>query len=264
MEPKLDCEWNDDHVLPEVINPEVEFLFKRMIEGTHKKVNPKPGEKILDIGCGRATDGVELAKEGASVTGLEPSYVMIASAREYITENGVDMSVVHGVGEHLPFKPQTFDKVMCKGSLDHFLDPSMSIKQMGMALKPGGEVIIAIANFESLGFKLGKKVFALKKRFSSEEMSDEGMPWQIPIDHTYRFHYSNLKSMANDHLEVKQATGVSLLFGVPWWGQILAKCPRFVSTAILSTLDGVARYIPSISDVIVLRCKLKKEGMTTG
>ena len=57
MKGKIDFEWDDGHVLPEVINPEVEFLFRRMIEATHEKVNPRPGDKILDIGCGRATDG---------------------------------------------------------------------------------------------------------------------------------------------------------------------------------------------------------------
>ena len=88
------------------------------------------------------------------------------------------------------------------------------------------------------------------------------MVWDTPIDHTYRFHYSNLKQMANQHLEIKQAQGVSLLFGLPWWGSFLTRCPRKMSDAILNTLDMIARYLPSLSDVIVLRCKPRKNIIT--
>ena len=103
MKGKIDWEWDDGHVVPEVVNPEVEFLFRRMIEATYEKVNPGQGEKILDIGCGRGTDGVELAKKGAMVIGLEPSSIMIAHARNHIAENNVNMALIHGVGEYLPF-----------------------------------------------------------------------------------------------------------------------------------------------------------------
>lgn len=260
MKGKIDFEWDDGHVLPEVINPEVEFLFRRMIEATHEKVNPRQGEKILDIGCGRATDGIELAKKGAVVIGLEPSNVMIMNATNNIAENGVDMAVIHGVGECLPFRPQSMDKVMCKGALDHFLDPAIVMGQIATVLKPEGEAIIAIANFESLGFKLGKGVCRFRKMLGFKE-GEGKMPWDIPVDHTYKFDYLFLSRLVNNDLEVKQAVGVSLLFGLPWWGTFLAKCPRGFSLAILNALDKIARRIPSFSDVIILRCKPKDGGL---
>ncbi|MFO8101230.1 MAG: methyltransferase domain-containing protein [Dehalococcoidia bacterium] len=254
---EIDLEWNDDHVMPEVINPDVAFLFRKMIEITYQKIDPRPGEIILDVGCGKATDGVDLTRKGARLVGLEPSNIMVACSKENIAATGADMSVVHGIGEHLPFKPGSFDKVYCKGSLDHFPDPSAAIGQMGTMVKPDGEVIIAIANFESLGFKLGKSICWLKWKLGFGKVEGK-MVWDTPADHTYRFHYSNLKEMAKKHLEIKQIRGVSLLFGLPWWGSFLSKCPNIISNAILNTLDAVARYLPSISDVIVIRCQPKK------
>ena len=258
---KLDLEWDDGHVVPEVVNPEVEFLFRRMIETTHQKVDPKQGERILDVGCGRATDGVELAKKGAMVIGLEPSKVMIAHARRHIAENGADMAVIHGVGEYLPFRPQSMDKVVCKGALDHFLDPVKVISQIALVLKPEGKAVISIANFESLGFKLGKGVCRFRKLLGFKD-GEGRMPWETPDDHTYKFDYFLLKRMVSSHLEVEQATGVSLLFGLPWWGTFLGKCPRSISLAILSTLDKIARHLPSLSDVVILRCGPKNGGLT--
>ena len=254
----IDFEWDDDHVLPEVINPEVDFLFRRMTEITHKAVNPEPGEIILDVGCGKATDGVEVARKGAKVVGLEPSHIMISCSKETIEQSDSDMAIVHGIGEYLPFKPGSFDKVYCKGSLDHFLNPSDSVGQMSQMAKPDGEVIIAIANFESFGFKLGKAICYFREKLGGAKIEGK-MVWDIPDDHTYRFEYSNLKSMAQTHLHVKQVRGVSLLFGLPWWGQFLSRSPHWFSEGILNILDLIARYNPRISDVIVLKGNPRKD-----
>lgn len=258
---EIDFEWDDDHVLPEVINPEVDFLFRRMIEITHNTVDPQPGELILDVGCGKATDGVQAARKGATVIGLEPSHIMITCSKETIQQSDTDMAIVHAIGEYLPFKPASFDKVYCKGSLDHFLNPSESVGQMSQMAKPNGDVIIAIANFESLGFKLGKLICSLKEKMGGAKIEGK-MVWDIPDDHTYRFEYSNLKSMAEAHLKVKQIRGVSLLFGLPWWGQFLGQCPRWFSEAILNALDFIARYNPRVSDVIVLKGAPKQKSPT--
>jgi 2-polyprenyl-3-methyl-5-hydroxy-6-metoxy-1,4-benzoquinol methylase len=48
--------------------------------------------------------------------------------------------------------PGSIDKVVCKGALDHFADPDKALQQIATAIKPGGSAVIAIANFESLGF----------------------------------------------------------------------------------------------------------------
>ncbi|MBM3118767.1 MAG: methyltransferase domain-containing protein [Chloroflexi bacterium] len=253
---QFDLEWDDKDVVPEVVNPDVNFLFQRMNEVVLEKAAPIQGEMIVDIGCGRGIDGVELAKRGAVVIGLEPSSVMIAHAKNHISENGAGMSVVRGVGEHLPFQAQSLDKVVCKGALDHFPEPAMVISQIGMALKPEGKAIVAIANFESLGFKLGRMVWWFRKRLGFKPLEGR-MPWEVPEDHTYKFDYSLISRLVRSYLKVEQVIGISLLFGLPWWGILLAKCPRKISLAILNSLDRVARYLPSFSDVIVLRCRPK-------
>jgi SAM-dependent methyltransferase len=251
---RFDLEWDDERLFPEVVYPDADFLFRRMNEATVESVNPGPGQVILDIGCGRGIDGVELARKGAVVIGLEPSPVMISHARRYISESEANMSLVRGIGENLPLRAQSTDKVVCKGALDHFPKPAVVIEQITMVLKPEGKAIIAIANFDSLGFKLGRAIWGLRKMLGFKPPAGR-MPWEIPEDHTYRFDYSFLKRLVGNCLEVEQISGVSLLFGLPWWGMFLAKFPRNMSLAILNSLDKVARHLPSLSDVIVLRCR---------
>lgn len=253
----FDLEWDDEQLFPDVIYPDADFLFRRMNEATLESVGARWGEMILDIGCGRGIDGVELAKRGAIVIGLEPSQVMINHARNHISENGANMSLVRGLGENLPFRDQSMDKVVCKGALDHFSEPSVVMQEIAAGLKPEGKAIIAIANFDSLGFKLGRAIWWLRKMLGFK-LPEGRMPWEIPEDHTYRFDYSFLKRLVDSCLEVEQSAGVSLLFGLPWWGMFLAKCPKAMSLAILNTLDKLARHLPSFSDVVVLRCRPKK------
>jgi SAM-dependent methyltransferase len=250
---KVDLEWDDGHVLPEKIYPDVAFLFQRMSEATVGKVEVRAKELVLDIGCGRAIDAVELAKRGGKCSGLEPSRTMLNHAQKHIADNGLEVTLAQGTGEYLPFKIGSFDKVMCKGALDHFPHPAKAIEEMARVLKPDGKAIIAIANFESLGFRLGRCLFAVEKILLRGKPKHQNV-WEIPADHTLKFDYAVLKRLVKPHLKIEQATGISLLYGLPGWSALLDKLPERISLAILRALDKLARYLPSLSGVIILRC----------
>ncbi len=250
---KIDVEWNDDDVVPVVIYPNLEFLFQQMLHLTLEEVAPSHGELILDVGCGRAIDGARLWERGAKVIGLEPSHVMMVRAKEYLSESNARVALAQGVGEDLPFKPHSFDKVMCKGALDHFFSPGETMEEIARVLKPGGELIISIANFDSLGFRLGKKLYPVTK-FLSPSLAKERKPWELPPDHTYKFNYLFLSSLVKQHFEIKKAEGISLFFGLPLWGSFLSKLPHSVSYVLLKTLDKLARPFPSLADVILMKC----------
>jgi ubiquinone/menaquinone biosynthesis C-methylase UbiE len=249
----IDLEWNDDDVVPAVVYPNLEFLFQQMLRLTLQEVDASQGELILDIGCGRAIDGARLWQKGAKVIGLEPSRVMIARAKEYLSESNARVALAQGVGETLPFKSRSFDKVMCKGALDHFFSPSKTMEEIARVLKPGGEMIISIANFDSLGFRWGKKLYPVTK-FLSPSLAKQRKPWEIPPDHKYEFDYPFLSSLVKQYFEINKTKGISLFFGLPLWGSFLSKLPRSVSYALLKTLDKTARPFPSLADVILMKC----------
>ncbi len=247
---KFDLEWGDEDVLPERVYPDTDFVFTKMGQVSLSMVAPQKGEKILDIGCGRAIDALKLARESGSVIGLDPSGKMVARAKEHIGDGQVNL--VRGIGEALPFKRHSLDKIMCKGSLDHFADPLKTIEEMSQVLKPKGKTVIAIANFESLSCRLGKATHPIMIKLNKRK-KDERPPWQPPPDHTYRFDYPLLRGLVEQHFDVEKAVGISLLWAAPYWGKTLSILPRWVSGFILAFLDRVARPFPSLSDVIVIR-----------
>jgi len=250
---RFDLNWDDNEVLPDRIRPDVEFLFFRMSRATIDMIDPKPDERILDIGCGRAIDIVNMSKSGATLIGIEPSFVMISHARETLKLDGQNTHVLQAIGESIPIAAGSVDKVVCKGALDHFAEPGEALQQMTLVLKPGGYAVIAIANFGSLGFMLGKFIFWLR-RILNIKNPYKRLPWEPPPDHTVKFDYGMLLKLAGQHMKVEKVTGVSMLCCVPGWGDFLAALPAGTAGSMLRTLDAAARLVPWLSDVIVLRC----------
>ena len=250
---RIDLNWDDNEVLPDRIRPDVEFLFYRMSRATIDMVDPKPGERILDVGCGRAIDIVNMSESGAMLIGLEPSFVMISHARETLKLNGQNTFVLQAIGENIPIVAGSVDKVVSKGALDHFADPGKALQQMALVIKPGGYAVIAIANFESLGFKLGKFIFWVR-RILNIRNPYKRLPWEPPPDHTIKFNYGMLLKLAGQHLKVDKVIGVSMLCCMPGWGDLLARLPKNIASFLLKGFDRAARLLPGLSDVIVLRC----------
>lgn len=255
---KVNLEWDDKHVFPSVIHPDLAFLFQRMNEVSVEEVEASEGEELLDVGCGRAIDAIQLAKKGGKCLGLEPSRTMISHAKERIAKDGIEVTLIQGIGEYLPFKDCSFNKVMCKGAIDHFTNPSKAVEEMARVLKPQGKAIIVVANFESLSFRLGRCLFSIGRILPWGRSADRKI-WQVPADHVYKFDYAFLRHLVEPRFKVEQSTGISFFFGLPWWGGLLAKLPKSVSLAILKSLDKLARHFPSLSDAILIKCSPRSE-----
>ena len=247
--------WNDDKVVPAKVSPDLEFLFRQGERLILEAVAAREGEYILDVGCGRAIDAALLSESGAVVIGLEPSEVMLSRAKEHLGAVNSGVALSRGVGESLPFRSNSFDKVICKGALDHFLSPDKTLEEIARVLKPGGEAIIAIANVESLAAHIGRGIFKLRAIFS-RQADCKVKPWEPPPDHTCKFDYRSISTLVKSYFQVKKAEGISLLYGMPGWDSILSVLPRPFRRSILALLDKAARPFPSLADVIVVKCTL--------
>ncbi len=120
--------WNADrynkhaHFVSELALPVVALL------------DPKEGEKILDLGCGEGRLGLEIAKHGAEVYGVDLSQEMVSQARA----NGLEAEVM-SVTE-MPFE-QEFDAVFSNAMLHWVREPELAVKHIAKALKFGGRFV---------------------------------------------------------------------------------------------------------------------------
>lgn len=254
---KVDLEWDDSHVVPEHVTPDLIFLFDRMIEATIDKVASKNGDRVLDVGCGRAVDAIKIAKKGGRLVGLEPSRVMLDHSKKCVADSGKEIALVQAIGENLPFKTGSFDWVVCKGALDHFPNPQKAIAEMARITKPDGRVIISIANFESLGHRLGKSGHYIGM-FVTRKRPKERQAWETPPDHTIRLTYPVLKKLVSPYLEIKESMGISFMWGSPNWDSITSAMPKKAAFFMLRNLDRIAQRCPGLSDVILITCRPKR------
>src|ERR1700751_2130862 len=97
-------------------------------------LDPRPGERILDLGCGDGFLTRRIAQSGATIVGVDSSPQMVAVAREHGAEARV------ASGESLPFD-QEFDAVFSNAALHWMSDHDAVLRGVYRALKPGGRFV---------------------------------------------------------------------------------------------------------------------------
>ena len=103
--------------------------------GVVEWLDPRPGERILDLGCGDGQLTLRLAATGTSVTGVDLSPDMIAAARA----RGVQSD--QASAENLPYPDKTFDAIFSNAALHWVRDHNAMLAEAGRILKPGGRFV---------------------------------------------------------------------------------------------------------------------------
>jgi trans-aconitate methyltransferase len=97
-------------------------------------LNPQPGEKILDLGCGDGFLTRRIADSGARMLGVDSSPAMVSSA----AERGIE--VRQAGGEEMDFHRE-FDAVFSNAALHWMRDQNAVLANVARALKPGGRFV---------------------------------------------------------------------------------------------------------------------------
>ena len=131
-------------------------------------LDPKPGERILDLGCGDGVLTEKLVEAGASVLGVDASDTMIQAARA----RGIDAHVMDG--QSLPFDAQ-FDAVFSNAALHWMLDGEAVADGVFRALTPGGRFVGEMGGQGNVAtLRMGLRVELLRRGYT---VPDEDPQW---------------------------------------------------------------------------------------
>jgi ubiquinone/menaquinone biosynthesis C-methylase UbiE len=101
----------------------------------------RPGDAVLDVGCGTGNAALTARRAGGDVVGVDVTRPMLALARDNAAVAGYDdISWVEGDAETLPFGDDTFDVVLSNFGHVFAPDPARATENLVRVAKPGGRV----------------------------------------------------------------------------------------------------------------------------
>lgn len=149
---KMKAVWTagDFGVIAKIIEGEGENFIKRL--------NIKPGSKVLDVACGSGNLAIPAARGKAAVTGIDIVADLIKQATERAAAEKLDAKFQVGDAEALPYADNEFDYVVTMFGAMFAPRPDVVTGELVRVTRPGG--IIAMANWTPEGivgrfFKLG-------------------------------------------------------------------------------------------------------------
>jgi ubiquinone/menaquinone biosynthesis C-methylase UbiE len=110
-----------------------------------ERIAAKPGDRILDVGCGCGGLSIALAGQVAPeghVLGIDISAPMLERARA-VAASALPVEFVLADATVHPFVPASFDLLVSRFGVMFFADPVASFANLRRALKPGGRMVFA-------------------------------------------------------------------------------------------------------------------------
>jgi len=138
------------------------------------RLDPRPGERVLDLGCGDGTLTLQIAARGAAVVGIDASADMVAAARA----RGVDARQERA--ESLPFVRE-FDAVFSNAVLHWIKNADAVAASVARALKPGGRFVGEFGGHTNIA-AITVALRAVLPKYGIDAPSD----WYYPTPDAYR------------------------------------------------------------------------------
>jgi SAM-dependent methyltransferase len=124
------------------------------IEHCVLRLDPKPGERILDLATGTGWTSRAVARRGATVVGVDIAADLIAAARERAEAEGLRIDYRTGDAEKLPFADREFDAVVSTCGIMFATRPEAAAAEVARVVRKGGRVAITTWLPDSNLFKM--------------------------------------------------------------------------------------------------------------
>lgn len=129
------------------------------------RLNPQPGERILDLSTGTGWTSRLVARRGAVVTGVDIAEDLIDAARVKAEAERLSITYELGDAEQLPFEDGSFDAVVSTFGVMFVSRPEAAASELTRVCRKGGRV--ALTTWKSDGNLAA--MFAVMKRFMAPQ-----------------------------------------------------------------------------------------------
>lgn len=106
---------------------------------------------LLEIGCGSGPLLAVAAKRFNKVIGIDIAFRWLIVAKKRLMAASVEVPLICACAEALPFREDSFDRVVADSVLEHLRDKSMALSECRRVMRKGGRLYIATPNRYSIG-----------------------------------------------------------------------------------------------------------------
>ena len=124
------------------------LIARRSFDGRFNHLKVVPGGRFLDVGCGLGAVVAAMSRLGMAAQGVEPSPIAAQKAR------ASGLQIFCGMLESAKFQCEFFDCISMFHVLEHTHDPVELLRECRRILKPDGELVVGVPNYNSIVFAL--------------------------------------------------------------------------------------------------------------
>lgn len=108
-----------------------------------ERLGVRPGEDVLDVGCGTGNAAIRAAQAGGRVVGSDLTPELFEAARQQAREAGVEVEWVEADAEALPFEDESFDVVISTFGCMFAPRHDVAARELVRVLRPGGRLAVS-------------------------------------------------------------------------------------------------------------------------
>lgn len=142
--------------------------FPSIVDSFHTQLNLlflKPGDNVLDIGCGigdRAAQMAEFVGSDGKVVGTDLSSVMVEASKSRHGSSGMPVEFHVANACEQPFPDASFDCIRMERVLMYLEDPELAFCEFRRLLKEGGRLLVVDFDWDALLFAHNNKSLTRK------------------------------------------------------------------------------------------------------
>jgi SAM-dependent methyltransferase len=143
-----------------------------VLTADYDRLGLRPGDRLLDLGCGFGRHAFEALRRGARVVACDmavPELEQVSATAFAMKEAGeiaptLSCTSVAGDGTKLPFADASFDRIIASEVMEHVPDDAAALAEFIRVLRPGGTIAITVpAEFpEKICWRLSDEYYAPK------------------------------------------------------------------------------------------------------
>jgi ubiquinone/menaquinone biosynthesis C-methylase UbiE len=124
------------------------------IEHAVLRLNPRPGEQILDLATGTGWTSRVVARRGATVTGVDIAAGLLEAAERQAAAERLPIRYMPGDAESLPFDDASFDAVVSTCGVMFASRPEAAAEELARVCRPGGRIALTTWTSDGNLFKM--------------------------------------------------------------------------------------------------------------